>query len=148
MAAGMAKSPEQQMVALEQERVELEKQKLQATSAKYSADSALDAQKLELDEAKLMMEAGKSGQDAMMKKEKGDLDRASKQTMKALDNLTKTIIADQKAEIDLEKIRMNALEKVSLMEDLDSRQRSLKLMDIMMDLLKEEMKGEKDANRK
>ena len=148
MAAGQAQSPEQQMVALEQARVELEKQKLQATSAKYSADSALDAQKLELDEAKLMMEAGKSGQDVIMKKEKGDLDRASKQTMKALDNLTKTVIADQKAEIDLEKIRMNALEKVSLMEDLDSRQRSLKLMDIMMDLLKEEMKGEKDANRK
>ena len=28
-----------------------------------------------------------------LKKEKGDLDRASKQTMKALDNLTKTVIA-------------------------------------------------------
>jgi hypothetical protein len=42
---------------------------------------------------------------------------------------------------------MTALEKISQMEDLDSRQRSLKLIDIMMDLLKEEMKGENNANR-
>jgi len=147
-AMGQAQSPEQQMVALETAKVELEKQKLQATSAKYSADSALDAQKLELDEAKLMIEAGKSGQDAILKKEKADLDRASKQTMKALDAMTKTAIADQKAEIDMEKIRINALEKVANMEDLDDRQRSFKLIDVMMDLMKEEMKGEKDANRK
>jgi len=147
-AMGQAQSPEQQMVALETAKVELEKQKLQATSAKYSADSALDAQKLELDEAKLMIEAGKSGQDAILKKEKADLDRASKQTMKALDAMTKSAIADQRAEIDMEKIRINALEKVANMEDLDDRQRSFKLIDVMMDLMKEEMKGEKDANRK
>jgi len=147
MAAGQVQSPEQQMVALEQAKVELEKQKLQQTAAKYSADSALDAQKLELEEAKLMVESGKAGQDSILKKEKADLDRASKETMKALDNLTKTAIADQKAEIDLEKIRMNALEKVSLMEDLDDRQRSFKLMDVMTDLIKEETKGETNANR-
>ena len=147
-AMGQAQSPEQQMVALETAKVELEKQKLQATSAKYSADSALDAQKLELEEAKLLVESGKAGQDAIMKKEKGDLDRASKETMKALDAMTKSAIADQRAEIDMEKIRINALEKVANMEDLDDRQRSFKLIDIMMDLLKEEMKGEKDANRK
>ena len=147
-AMGQAQSPEQQMVQLETAKVELEKQKLQATSAKYSADSALDAQRLELEEAELMIEAGKSGQDAILKKEKADLDRASKQTMKALDAMTKSAIADQRAEIDMEKIRINALEKVANMEDLDDRQRSFKLIDIMMDLLKEEMKGEKDANRK
>ena len=145
---GQAQSPEQQMVALEQAKVELEKQKLQATSAKYSADSALDAQKLELEEAKLLVESGKTGQDAILKKEKSDLDRASKETMKALDNLTKLTLADQKAEIDLEKIRINALEKISQIEDLDDRQRSFKLIDVMTDLLKEEMKGESNANRK
>ena len=70
---GQAQSPEQQMVALEQAKVELEKQKLQATMAKHSADSALDAQRLELEEAELMVQAGKTGQDAMLKKEKADL---------------------------------------------------------------------------
>ena len=146
-AMGQAQSPEQQMVALEQAKVELEKQKLQMQSAKYSADSAIDAQKLELEEAQLMVDSAKSGQSAMLKKEKSDLDRASKETMKALDNLTKTAIADQKAEIDLERIRVNALEKVSQMEDLDDRQRSFKLLDVMTDLIKEETKGEANANR-
>ena len=135
------------MVALEQAKVELEKQKLQATSAKYSADSALDAQKLELEEAKLLVESGKAGQDAIMKKEKADLDRASKQTMKAIDALTKTAIADQLAEIDMEKIRMSALEKVTQMENLDAKDRSFKLIDVISDLIKEEMKGESNANR-
>jgi len=148
MAAGQAQSPEQQMVQLETAKVELEKQKLQATMAKYSAESALDAQKLELEEAELMMEAGKSGQDAMMKKEKADLDRASKETMKAIDAMTKTAIADQRAEIDMEKIRVSALEKVSQMEDLNDRERSFKLIDTISDLIKEEMKGENNANRK
>ena len=142
MAAGQAQSPEQQMVALEQAKVELEKQKLQQDAAKNSADSALDAQKLELEEAKLMVDAGKAGQDAMMKKQKSDLDRASKETMKSLDLMAKAALADQRAEIDMEKIRVSALEKVSQMEDLDDRERSFKLVDVMTDLFKEEMKGD------
>jgi hypothetical protein len=148
MAAGQAQSPEQQMVALEQAKVELEKQKLQQDAAKNSADSALDAQKLELEEAKLMVDAGKAGQDAMMKKQKSDLDRASKETMKSLDIMAKAALADQRAEIDMEKIRVSALEKVSQMEDLDDRERSFKLVDVMTDLFKEEMKGDdQNANR-
>ena len=139
---GQAQSPEQQMVALEQAKVELEKQKLQSTMAKYSADSALDAQKLELEEAKLMVAAGKSGQDAVLKKEKADLDRASKETMKSLDLLAKTTMAEEKNAIDMEKIRIAALTKVAGMDDLDDRQRSFKLIDVMMDLLKDEMKGD------
>ena len=145
---GQAQSPEQQMVALETAKVELEKQKLQSTMAKYSADSALDAQKLELEEAKLMVAAGKSGQDAVLKKEKADLDRASKETMKSLDLLAKTTMAEEKNAIDMEKIRIAALTKVASMDDLDDRQRSFKLIDVMMDLLKEEMKGDdQNANR-
>ena len=144
---GQAQSPEQQMVALEQAKVELEKQKLQATMAKHSADSALDAQRLELEEAELMVQAGKTGQDAMLKKEKADLDRASKETMKALDLLTKTTLAEEKNAIDMEKIRIDALEKVASMEDLDDRERSFKLIDVISDLIKEEMKGESNANR-
>jgi chaperonin GroES len=139
---GQAQSPEQQMVALETAKVELEKQKLQSTMAKFSADSALDAQKLELEEAKLMVAAGKSGQDAILKKEKSDLDRASKETMKSLDLLAKTTMAEEKNAIDMEKIRIAALTKVAGMDDLDDRQRSFKLIDVMMDLLKDEMKGD------
>jgi hypothetical protein len=147
-AMGQAQSPEQQLVALKQAEVELEKEKLKMEAAKNSVQSSLDAQKLELEEAKLMKDAGVAGQSALMKKEKSDLDRVSKETMKALDIMAKTAMSDTKAEIDLEKIRSEALKKVAELTDIDDRQRSFKLIDVMTDLIKEQLKGEKDANRK
>ena len=145
---GPAMSPEQQLVALEQAKVELEKQKLQQTAAKNTAESAIDSQKLELEEAKLLMEASKSGQSAILKKEKSDLDRASKETLKALDIMAKAALADQRADIDMEKIRVSAMEKVSQMEELDDRERSFKLIDVMSDLLKEEVRIEEQETMK
>ena len=139
-AMGQAQSPEQQMVALEQAKVELEKEKLKMSSAKNSADAALESQKLELEEMKLLKDSAVSGQSAMMKKQKGDLDRASKETMKQLDLLTKTVIAEQRAEIDLERIRTDAMKKVAELNDIDDRTRSLKLIDFMSEAIKEEMK--------
>ena len=138
-AMGQAQSPEQQLVSLKQAEVELEKEKLKMEAAKNSVQSSLDAQKLELEEAKLMKDAGVAGQSAILRKEKADLDRASKETMKALDIMTKASIADTKAEIDLERIRTEALKKVAELDDIDSRQRSMKLVDIMSDLIKQEM---------
>ena len=146
-AMGMAQSPEQQMVALEQTKVELEKEKLKMDSAKNSADAALESQKLELEEMKLLKDSAVEGQTATMKKQKADLDRASKETMKQLDLLTKTVIAEQRAEIDLEKIRMDALKKVTELKNIDDRTRSLKLLDFMTNAIKEEIKGKEDANR-
>ena len=139
-AMGMAQSPEQQMVSLEQAKVELEKEKLKMSSAKNSADAALESQKLELEEMKLLKDSAVDGQNAMMKKQKGDLDRASKETMKQLDLLTKTVIAEQRAEIDLERIRTDAMKKVAELNDIDDRTRSLKLIDFMSEAIKEEMK--------
>ena len=99
--------------------------------AKLSVESSLDAQKLQLEEAKLMKDAGVAGQSAMLRKEKADLDRQSKETMKLLNLLAKSEIAEQKTQIDLEKIRAQSLEKVMAMENLDNRERSMKLLDIM-----------------
>ena len=42
---------------------------------------------------------------------------------------------------------MSALEKVTQMENLDAKDRSFKLIDVISDLIKEEMKGESNANR-
>ena len=50
MAMGMAQSPEQQLVSLEQAKVELEKQKLQNDTAISAADMELKNKKLELEE--------------------------------------------------------------------------------------------------
>jgi len=114
------------------------------SSAKNSADAALESQKLELEEMKLLKDSAVSGQTATMKKQKGDLDRASKETMKQLDLLTKTVIAEQRAEIDLERIRTDAMKKVAELNDVDDRTRSLKLIDFMTDAIKNEIQEPKE----
>jgi hypothetical protein len=143
-AMGQAQSPEQQLVALKQAEVGLKEKELKMEEAKLNVESSLDAQKLQLEEAKLMKDAGVAGQTAMMKKEKGDLDRQSKETMKLLDLLAKSEIAEQKTQIDLEKIRAQSLEKVMSMENLDDRQRSMKLLDVMSKAILEDSKQEKN----
>ena len=95
-----------------------------------------------------MKDAGVAGQSAVMRKEKADLDRSSKETMKMLDLIARSEIADQKTQIDLEKIRAQSLEKVVAMENIDARERSLKLLDVMSKAILEDTKGEEDANRK
>jgi len=130
-AIGQAQSPEQQLVALKQAEVGLKEKELKMEEAKLNVESTLDAQKLQLEEAKLMKDAGVAGQNAMLKKEKADLDRQSKETMKLLDLIAKSEIAEQKTQLDLEKIRTQALEKVAQMETLDETQRSMKLLDVM-----------------
>ena len=114
---------------------------LKMEEAKLNVESSLDAQKLQLEEAKLMKDAGVAGQNAMMKKEKGDLDRQSKETMKLLDLLAKSEIAEKKSEIDLEKIRTQSLEKVANMDSLDETQRSMKLLDVMSKAILQDAKN-------
>ena len=93
---------------------------------------------------KLLKDSAVDGQNAMMKKQKGDLDRASKETMKQLDLLTKTVIAEQRAEIDLERIRTDAMKKVVELKNIDDRTRSLKLVDFMSQAIKDEMQKTKE----
>mgnify|MGYP003630782097 FL=1 len=140
-AMGQAQSPEQQLVALKQAEVGLKEKELKMEEAKLNVESSLDAQKLQLEEAKLMKDAGVAGQNAMMKKEKGDLDRQSKETMKLLDLLAKSEIAEKKSEIDLEKIRTQSLEKVANMDSLDETQRSMKLLDVMSKAILQDAKN-------
>ena len=62
---------------------------MQIEAAQNAAEAALDAQKLQLEEAKLMKEVVSEGHSVTFRKEKADLDRASKETMKSLELLTK-----------------------------------------------------------
>ena len=64
--------------------------------------------------------------------------------MKQLDLLTKTVIAEQRAEIDLERIRTDAMKKVAELNDVDDRTRSLKLIDFMTDAIKNEIQEPKE----
>ena len=165
-AMGQAQSPEQQLVAIEAQKLQLEQEKLQITAAKNAADAALDAQKLELEQAQLTIDAHVQGQTTELKKEKNDMDRASKETMKALDILSKISMQEGKIESDqemkavdviikselenqkinsnVEAVRTKALERIASMQDKDSRERDFKMADIIKDVISKEPKQEKE----
>ena len=126
-AMGVVQSPEQQLVVLEQKKVELQQQKLQLDAANNSAEAALDAQKLKLEQIRLMKEAAAEGQSALMKKEKGELDRASKETLKSLELLTKMSIEEQKTEMQEKNLKGRMLEKAADIE----KEKEIKLAELM-----------------
>ena len=96
-------------------------------AANNAAEAALDAQKLQLEEAKLMKEVVAEGQQASFKKEKADLDRASKETMKTVELLSKSAIEDQKSEMkSLDMLIKIALEKQKV--DIDAANLKEKIM--------------------
>ncbi len=132
-AMGMAQSPEQQMVALEQAKVELEKQKMQMDLAVNNAEAALENKKLDLEENKQILEATKSGIASAMKDEKAEADRASKETIKALDMLTKLLTEQMKEEGQDERAM------ISMIKDrADSQDKSqMQAVDMILNLIKE-----------
>ena len=95
-AAGMAQSPEQQLVALEQAKVELQKQKLQADTAIQAAELELKTKQLELDENEQIIDMLKSGAADGFKKEKAQKDRDSKKELKSMDVLGKLAVEEEK----------------------------------------------------
>jgi len=95
-AAGIAQSPEQQLVALEQAKVELQKQKLQADTAIQAAELELKTKQLELDENEQIIDMLKSGAADGFKKEKAQKDRDSKKELKSMDVLGKLAVEEEK----------------------------------------------------
>jgi hypothetical protein len=95
-AMGMAQSPEQQLVALEQAKVELEKQKIDKDTAISAADMELKNKKLELEENDQIISMLKTNATDNFKREKAELDRNSKQDIKALEALTQLAIEGEK----------------------------------------------------
>ena len=157
--AGVAKSPEQQLVILEQKKVELEQQKIQLDAANNAAEAALDAQKLQLEEAKLMKEVVSEGHEVSFRKEKADLDRASKETMKTVELLSKSALEDQKSEMKsldmmikmaLGELKANLDEntlKAKIMEKAEQIEsdKNIKMMELVNKVIEQETKGEEDA---
>ena len=125
-AMGIAQSPEQQLVALEQKKVEMQQQKLQMDAANNTAEAALDVQKLKLEQLKLMQEAAAEGQSALLKKEKSELDRASKETLKTLELMTKMSLEEQKNQMAEKQLKGKMLEKSADIEN----QRDMKMAEL------------------
>tara|TARA_B100001123_G_scaffold327800_1_gene368749 strand:- start:8018 stop:10552 length:2535 start_codon:yes stop_codon:yes gene_type:complete len=132
-AMGIAQSPEQQMVSLEQAKVELEKQKMQMDLAVNNAEVALENKKLDLEENKQMMEATKAGITTAMKDEKAEADRASKETIKAIEMLTKILTAQMKEEGE------DKRSVIDLVRDqADQKNKTdMKAVDMILNLIKE-----------
>ena len=132
-AMGMVQSPEQQMVALEQAKVELEKQKMQMDLAVNNAEAALENKKLDLEENKQILEATKSGIASAMKEEKAEADRASKETIKALDMLTKLLTEQMKEEGQDERAMISMIKERANSQDKSQMQ----AVDMILNLIKE-----------
>ena len=132
-AMGMVQSPEQQMVALEQAKVELEKQKMQMDLAVNNAEAALENKKLDLEENKQILEATKSGIASAMKEEKAEADRASKETIKALEILTKLLTEQMKEEGQDERAMMSMIKDRAKSQDISQMQ----AVDMILNLIKE-----------
>jgi hypothetical protein len=95
-AMGMAQSPEQQLVSLEQAKVELEKQKLQADTATNAAELELKNKKLELEENEQIIGMMKATATDNLKRDNADANRSSKEKLKQMELMTKAIIEDFK----------------------------------------------------
>jgi hypothetical protein len=95
-AIGMAQSPEQQLVALEQAKVELEKQKLQADTASNAAELELKNKKLELEENEQIIGMMKATAADNLKRDNADANRSSKEKLKQMELMTKAMIEEFK----------------------------------------------------
>jgi hypothetical protein len=134
--AGKQMSPEQQMVQLEQARVALEQQKLQLKAATDNADAALENRKLDLEEAELQAKILQGGMKEQVKMEKDERDRIAKQSMKAIDILTKVATDQAKLESN-EKLKvLEVVTKLAGMVNSDNRDKELKGMEMLMELAK------------
>jgi hypothetical protein len=94
------------------------------------------------------------------------MDRSSKETMKALDILSKITMQEDKiesqenlkamdsvikAELDqqkidssIESVRIKAMERLAAMQDKDSRERDFKIADVIKDVVSKEPKQKKE----
>jgi hypothetical protein len=121
-AQGMGQSIEQQTIQLQQGQLMLEKEKLDMDSMKETAEMALKNRELNLKEDQLKIDAFKDGASAIMKSEEKEKDRTAKESMKALEMMTKVATA--------------TLE--------DETKRRLKLAGIKADFAIEDQKTERD----
>ena len=113
-AMGMAQSPEQQLVALEQAKVELEKQKLESDTVVQAAEMELKNKKLEIEENEQILDMLKDGSSAKFRKEKADKDRESKKELKEME-VTKDIFEQLKKDNkDLDMKGLEALVKLAI----------------------------------
>jgi len=143
-AMGMAQSPEQQLVALEQAKVELEKQKIQSDTVVQAAEMELKNKKLELDENEQIIDMLKTGATDNFKREKAELDRDSKKELKTLDILSKIGIEESKLDAEDERVRQRIMKDLLEQYNKDEKDMDMKGLEALIKLAIEHSKKEID----
>ena len=141
-AMGMAQSPEQQLVALEQAKVELQKQKLQSDTAVQAAEMELKNKQLELDENEQIIGMLKSGASDNFKKEKAALDRDSKKDLKTLDVLGKLSVEETKQNAEDDRTKERIMEQILKQSKKDEKDLDMKGLDALVKLAISQSKKE------
>ena len=142
MAAGQAQSPEQQLVSLEQAKVQLEAEKLKVEAAMNNAKMALETKELDLKENQLLLEAADKKVSNVMKEQKTQGDRISKQQIKSLELLTKVAIEESRIESKEGETALKLLTRITEMEDKDKRERELTTAKLITEAALKAEKGE------
>ena len=73
----------------------------------YNAKAILDAQKIEMEQSELILKTAGNQQSKEFKEQKAQLDRLSKEQMKAIDAMLKLVENETKKEIEADKIASN-----------------------------------------
>ena len=139
-AMGMAQSPEQQLVALEQAKVELEKQKLQSDTATNAAELELKNKKLELEENEQILDIMKTGATDNFKREKSELDRGSKEKIKQMEIVAQAATNEFKINKEDEREVMKVLKDILLTNMKENNQLDLNGLDALVKMAQAQQK--------
>ena len=131
-AMGMAQSPEQQLVALEQAKVELEKQKLQSDTATNAAELELKNKKLELEENEQIIGMLKTGVTDNFNREKSEADRDSKEKLKSIELITKAALDNFNIKKEDEREVMRVMKDMLMAKMKENQQLDMKGLDSLV----------------
>jgi len=142
-AAGIAQSPEQQLVALEQAKVELQKQKLQSDTVVQAAEMEIKNKQLELDENEQIIDMLKSGASDNFKKEKAKMDRESRKDLKSMDVLGKLAVEEEKNNAEDDRTKERIMQEILKQSKKDEKDLDMKGLDALVKLAISQSKKEK-----
>ena len=143
-AMGMAQSPEQQLVALEQAKVELEKQKLQSDTVTNAAELELKNKKLELEENEQILGMIKTNAADNLKREKVASDKETKEKLKEMEIVSKEALEEFKISKEEEKEVMRSMKELLLTNIKENNKLDLNGLDALVKMAQAKQKESQD----
>jgi len=143
-AMGMAQSPEQQLVALEQAKVELEKQKLQSDTVTNAAELELKNKKLELEENEQILGMIKTNATDNLKREKVASDKETKEKLKEMEIVSKEALEEFKISKEEEREVMRSMKELLLTNIKENNKLDLNGLDALVKMAQAKQKESQD----